>query len=96
MILLMIALFGLCIPNGLFVYYLATEFSQWNDIFTNHLALAFITDAFMVTILGSYYFAVRPIGQVKWHWFLLLSLIGGLGVNLPLYWWLNQIYFRHD
>jgi drug/metabolite transporter (DMT)-like permease len=69
---------------------MAAEFSQWNDIFTNHLALAFMIDAFIVTILGSYYFAGRPIGQVKWYWFLLLSLIGGLGFSLPLYWCLNQ------
>ena len=45
----MIAISGLCIPNGIFVYYLVTEFSQWRDIFQNHLALAFIIDAFMKT-----------------------------------------------
>jgi len=35
------------------------------------------------------YFARRPIGRVSWQTFVLLSLIGGLGFSLPLYWWLN-------
>ena len=32
----------------------------------------------------------RPLGPVKWPWFVLLSLVGGLGFSLPLYYWLNQ------
>jgi len=34
-------------------------------------------------------FARRPIGAVRWYWFTLLSLIGGLGFPLPLTYWLN-------
>jgi hypothetical protein len=69
---------------------MVAEFSQLSDILHNYLALAFIIDAFMVTGLCGYYFAVRPIGKVKWYWFIILSLIGGLGFSLPSYWWLNH------
>jgi hypothetical protein len=44
----------------------------------------------LVLIILSVYFARRPIGQVKWYWFTLLSLLGGLGFSLPLYYWLNR------
>jgi hypothetical protein len=36
------------------------------------------------------HFARKPIGNVRWYWFVVLSLIGGLGFSLPLYWWLNN------
>jgi hypothetical protein len=26
---------------------------------------------------------------VRWYWFVVLSLAGGLGFSLPLYYWLN-------
>ena len=90
MALLLIALFGLFVPNGLFIYWLFTEFSSLNDVLTNRLALAFIIDAFMVLGLLAYWFAKNPIGKIRWPWFVLFSLIGGLGFGLPFYYWLNK------
>lgn len=90
MILLLIALFGLFVPNGLLLYWLLNEFNGLADIVQNKLALAFILDAFLVLGLLAYYFSSRPIGRVKWFWFVLLSLIGGMGFSLPFYWWLNK------
>jgi hypothetical protein len=88
--LLVIALTGLLIPNGLFVYWFFFEFNSWQAVAGNRLALAFIIDAFMATGLLAIYFARRPIGPVRWYWFVTLSLIGGLGFSLPLYYWLNR------
>lgn len=90
MLLLIIALFGLIVPNGLFVYWLLYEYNGLADVAQNKLALAFILDAFIVLCLLTYYFARRPIGKVKPYWFVALSLVGGLGFSLPLYWWLNK------
>ncbi len=90
MILVLVALFGLIVPNGLFLYWLVTEFSGIPAVFQNRLALAFIIDAVMTLILLAVYFARRPIGKVGWQTFVLLSLVGGLGFSLPLYWWLNM------
>jgi hypothetical protein len=90
MIFLIIALFGLIVPNGIFIYWLFTEFNSVTEVVNNKLAIAFIIDAFMAMFLLAYWFAARPIGKVRWYWFIILSIIGGLGFSLPFYWWLNQ------
>ena len=90
MILLLIALFGLIVPNGIFIYWLLTEFNGVSEVLQNKLAVAFIIDAFLAMFLLAYFFAVNPLGKVKWYWFIVLSIIGGLGFSLPFYWWLNK------
>ena len=90
MILIAVALFGLVVPNGLFLYWLVVEFNGVQTVLDNRLAMAFIIDAVMVLVILAVYFAKRPIGRVHWGTFVLLSLIGGLGFSLPMYWWLNN------
>ena len=90
MILLLIALFGLFVPNGIFIYWLFTEFQSVNDFLQDWLALGFIIDAVMVMLMLAYWFAKNPLGKVDWYWFIVFSLIGGLGFSLPFYYWLNQ------
>ena len=87
--LLLIALLGFIIPNGLFVYWLFFEFQTVGALLDNRLALAFILDCFMAVAILAVYFARRPIGPVRWPWFVALSLLGGLGFSPPLYYWLN-------
>ncbi|UCD37484.1 MAG: hypothetical protein JSW54_11735 [Fidelibacterota bacterium] len=95
MILLLVAFFGLLVPNGLFLYWLVVECDGLAAVFGDRLALAFILDAFMILALLSVYFRLRPIGPVPWYWFGLLSLVGGLGFSLPFYWWLNRKRHSH-
>ena len=90
MILLVIALFGLIVPNGIFIYWLFNEFHGIGEALQNKLAVAFIIDAFLAMFLIAYFFARYPIGKIKWYWFIVLSVIGGLGFSLPFYWWLNK------
>ena len=90
MILLLIALFGLVVPNGIFLYWLFYEFDGTASIIQNKLAVAFIIDCFLAMGLLAFYFAGNPIGKVKWYWFIVLSILGGLGFSIPLYWWLNK------
>lgn len=90
MIFLLLALFGLVVPNGLFLYWLLYEYDGLVNVARNKLAVAFILDAFLTMGLLAYSFAKNPPGRVRWHWFVVLSLIGGLGFSLPLYWWLNK------
>jgi hypothetical protein len=89
-VLLLIALFGLFVPNGLFIYWLFTEFHSVGAAMNNHLALAFIIDAFMVLGLLAYWFSKNPPGKIQWYWFVVFSLIGGLGFSLPFYYWLSK------
>jgi hypothetical protein len=88
--LLIVALFCLIVPNGIFLYWSATEFRSFSDYYQNKLALAFIIEAFMVMFLLAFYFAKNPPGRFKWYWFVVLSLVGGIGFSIPFYWWLNK------
>ncbi len=90
MVLLIIALFGLVVPNGLFLYWMLYEYDGLASVAQNKLAIAFMIDAFLALGLLAYYFARKPIGRIKWYWFIALSLLGGLGFSIPLYWWLNK------
>lgn len=90
MILLLIALFGFVVPNGFFLYWLFNEFRGFEAVLADKLALGFILDVCVALALLAYYFYKRPIGPVKWYWFVVLSFAGGLGFSLPLYWWLNK------
>lgn len=87
--LLPIAAFGMLVPNGLFVYWLITDFTSVSQFFSDRLALAFILDLFAATALLTYLVAVKPLGPIRWPWFLLFSLLGGLAFSIPLYLWLN-------
>lgn len=90
MLLLAVALFGLLVPNGIFVYWLLYEYQGLGPVLQNHLALGFILDVLLTLVILSVYFARHPIGAVRWPWFVVLSLIGGFGFSLPFYYWLNQ------
>ena len=87
--LLAVAAFGMLVPNGLFVYWLFNEFTSLEQVLSDRLALGFILDLFVATALLTYLVAAKPLGPIKWPWFLLLSLLGGLGFSIPLYLWLN-------
>ena len=90
MSLLLTSLFGLVVPNGLFIYWALTEFSSIADVVNNKLALAFIIEAFLMLGIMTVYFARNPIGKLGWPWFVVFSLIGGLGFGIPFYYWCNK------
>lgn len=85
----MVALFGLLVPNGLFIYWLFTEFHSLGAVLHDKLAMAFMIDAFLAVAILTVHFARAPVGKFGWPWFVFLSLVGGLGFSLPFYWWLN-------
>jgi hypothetical protein len=92
--LLVVALLGFVVPNGFFLYWLFFEFQGLGPVLQDRLALGFMLDVVLTLIILSVYFARRPIGSVKWYWFVALSFAGGLGFSLPLYYWLNQRTLR--
>jgi hypothetical protein len=63
MILLLIALFGLIVPNGLFLYWLVYEYDGPASVAQNKLGLAFMIDALLAVVLLAYNFARKPIGN---------------------------------
>ena len=88
--LLLVAAFGLVVPNGFFVYWLFNDYRGLGPVLQDRLALGFILDVAVALAILTVYFARRPIGPVGWPWFVLLSFMGGLGFSLPLYYWLNR------
>ena len=88
--LLVVALFGATVPNGLFIYWLLVEYNGLAAVLQNKLAVAFILDAFLALGLITIYLVRKPIGPVRWPTFVLLSILGGLGFSLPFYYWLNM------
>ena len=87
--LLVVAVLGMLLPNGLFLYWLLHDYSSLSAAFSDRLALAFVLDVFGSTALLTYLFARKPLGPVRWPWFLGLSLVGTLCFSIPLYLWLN-------
>src|SRR6187455_1922571 len=64
MLLLVVALFGLLVPNGFFVYWLLFEFDGVRAVLNDHLAIGFILDCILVLVILSVYFARHPIGRL--------------------------------
>ncbi len=89
-VLLATALFGLLVPNDMFLYATLHGADGCGAVSHNLLASSFLVDAFVAVGVLGWFFAVRPIGRVKWYWFVGMSLLGGLAFSLPFYWWLNS------
>ena len=87
--LLVIAAFGMVIPNGLFLYWVLHDFTSLSAALSDRLALAFTLDVFASTFLLAYLFARKRLGPYKWPWFVGLCLLGTLCFGIPLYLWLN-------
>lgn len=88
--LLVVAAFGFLVPNGFFIHWLMTGDKSLDAVLGNELALGFMIDCALTMVLLAWLFAVRPIGRVRWPWFVVLSLAGGLAFSMPLYLWLNR------
>src|SRR5438105_7872944 len=84
-----LALVGLLVPGGLFLYWLFNDASSLGAALSDRMALAFFVDLLMSTFLLAYLFARKPLGPVKWPWFVALSLLGTLAFSIPLFVWLN-------
>jgi hypothetical protein len=88
-LLFLVALLGLVVPNNMFLYAWLHDANGCGGVAHNLLASSFMLDAFLAMGVLAYLFAKRPVGNVRWYWFILLSLLGGMAFSLPFYWWLN-------
>jgi len=87
--LLPLSVIGLLVPGGLFLFWLLHDYSSLSAALSDRMAIAFFLDLLMSALLLSYFFARKPLGPVKWPWFLALSLLGTLAFSIPLFVWLN-------
>jgi hypothetical protein len=84
-----VAMFGLLVPNGLFLYWLFFEQPTVSAVVGDHLALAFMIDAALILVVFAGHVATAPGYTVGWGWFVVLSVVGGIGFSIPVYLWLN-------
>jgi hypothetical protein len=61
--LLVVAIFGMLVPNALFVYWLLNDFTTISAAFSDRLALAFTLDVFASMFVLAYLFARNPWGR---------------------------------
>ena len=87
--LILVAVVGNLVPGGLFLYWLRNDYSSLSAALSDRLALAFFLDLLISTLVLACLFARKPIGPVKWPWFVALSLLGTLAFSIPLFIWLN-------
>lgn len=83
-ILLGLAVFGLLVPNGIFIWHVFFGMDRILEALSNPVSLVFILEAFALMFLGAWWIARTggkkpgPAGFVAW------SLIGGLVFSVPL------------
>lgn len=88
--LLVLAIIGNLAPGLLFLYGLFHDYSSSIvGALSNPVALAFLLDLVISTFLLAYLFARKPLGPVKWPWFVVLTFLGTLAFAIPLFLWLN-------
>ena len=87
--LLVVAALGMLLPGGMFLYWLFHDNSSLSAALSDRFALAFLLDLLGSTALLTYLFARKPVGPVRWPWFLGLTLAGTLCFSIPFYLWLN-------
>ena len=87
--LVFLAVLGLFAPGGLFLYWLLNDYSSLSAALSDRMALGFFLDLLIATFLLAYLFARKPLGPVRWPWFIALSLLGTLAFSISLFIWLN-------
>ena len=89
-VLLVLAIIGNLAPGLLFLYGLFHDYSSsLIAALSNRVALAFLLDLIISTFLIASLFARKPLGPVKWPWFVVLTFLGTLAFAIPLFLWLN-------
>lgn len=87
--LIVFAVVGMALPGGIFLYWMFHDYTTLQAALSDRMAIAFALDLVGSTVSLGLLFARRPIGPVKWPWFLVLSFLGTLWFGIPMYLWLN-------
>ncbi len=84
-LLLALAVFGLIVPNGFFLYYSLVAPAALDAALSNPVALVFITEAFLLMFLFSW--VIRRLGfrSPGWLGFIVMSLLGSMVFSVPAF-----------
>ncbi len=90
--LLVLAVVGFVIPNALFLPWVVSVWPDLGAMLRDPLALAFALDATLAMLWIAAYFARNAPGPVRWPWFIVLALLGGLAFAIPFFVWCNRAF----
>ena len=83
-VLLIFAVFGLVVPNGIFLLVLFKRPELLLAALANPVALVFILEAFFLMFLVAWLLARAEAKKSVWMGFIALSLIGSMMFSVPL------------
>ena len=82
-LLLALAIFGLIVPNGIFLYYALGTPATVHATLRNPVELVFITEAFALMFLFAWLIHHRGFRSPGWLAFIVMSLIGSMVFSVP-------------
>ena len=82
-LLLALAIFGLIIPNGFFLYYSLVSPAALHAGLSNPVALVFITEAFLLMFLCAWLIHHMGLRSPGWLSFIVMSLLGSMVFSVP-------------
>lgn len=91
-VLLALALFGLLVPNGIFIYCFATDPAAVRGVMTNPIALVFVAESFFLMFLFAWLIKTAGLKQPGGLAFVVMSLVGSMAFSIPaaLYLWAKR------
>jgi hypothetical protein len=84
-LLLALAIFGLIIPNGFFLYYSLVSPAALHAALSNPVALVFITEAFLLMFLFAWFLHHMGLRSPGWRSFIVMSLVGSMVFSVPAF-----------
>ena len=86
--LLVMAIFGLVVPNGVFVYLSITRWDLVVAAMTNPVSLVFIVEAFALMFFFARLIHRQGLKTPGWLAFIIMSLVGSMMFSVPACLWL--------
>lgn len=84
-LLLALAVFGLVVPNGFFLYYSLVAPAALHLALSNPVALVFITEAFLLMFLFAWVIRYWGLRSPGWLAFIVMSLLGSMVFSVPAF-----------
>lgn len=78
-----LAVFGLLVPNGVFIYFFATDPALLRAALTNPLSLVFILEAIFLMFLFAWLVGRMGLRRPSGLAFVMMSLVGSLAFSVP-------------
>ena len=83
--LLGLAIFGLTVPNGFFLYHAIFNPDIMWAALANPIAMVFIAEAFLLMFLFAWFIHRRGFRSPGWLTFIIMSLVGSMVFSIPAF-----------